>query len=114
MKVFLFTLALISFLSCNDVDISNDNDDTLVSASKLYSCACSSCHGTNGELRALGRSAVIGGWDINKTKSSLNGYRDNSYGGIAKHIMINRLRPLSEEHIDSLSKYISTLSGKCK
>jgi len=75
---------------------------------KLY-LKCAGCHGQNGEKKALGKSAVIQGWDKAKTIEVLKGYKDGTYGAAMKAIMISQVRALSDENIEDLGSFISTL-----
>ncbi len=71
--------------------------------------ACSSCHGVNAEKSALGKSKIIRGWDANEVSTALNGYIDGSYGGVMKGLMKAQASKLSDEDIEIVSEYISTL-----
>ncbi len=75
---------------------------------KLY-LKCAGCHGQNGEKKALGKSAVIQGWDKDKTNEVLKGYKDGTYGAAMKAVMISQVRALSDENIEDLAIFISTL-----
>ena len=70
---------------------------------------CSSCHGVNGEKKALNKSQVIQGWSEVQVSTALNGYKDGSYGGAMKGLMKSQVIKLSDEDISLLSKYISGL-----
>jgi len=70
---------------------------------------CSSCHGVNGEKKALNKSQVIKGWSEVQVSTALNGYKDGSYGGAMKGLMKSQVIKLSDEEISALSKYISEL-----
>ena len=70
---------------------------------------CSACHGASGEKKALGKSAVIKGWEAQKTVASLKGYKDGTYGGPMKGLMKGQVAKLSVDEISSLSAYIVTL-----
>lgn len=70
---------------------------------------CSSCHGINGEKKALNKSQVIQGWSEVQLSTALNGYKDGSYGGAMKGLMKSQVTKLSDEDISLLSKYISGL-----
>ena len=78
------------------------------SGSELYK-VCSSCHGVNGEKKALNKSQVIQGWSEVQTSTALNGYKDGSYGAAMKGLMKSQVMKLSDEDISILSKYISGL-----
>ena len=71
--------------------------------------ACSSCHGANGEKKALNKSQVIQGWSEVQVATALNGYKDGSYGAAMKGLMKSQVTKLSDEDISALSKYISEL-----
>ena len=70
---------------------------------------CSSCHGMNGEKKALNKSKIIQGWSEAQLSTALNGYKDGSYGGAMKGLMKPQATKLSDEDIAILSKYISEL-----
>ena len=78
------------------------------SGADLYK-ACSSCHGANGEKKALNKSQVIQAWSESQVSTALNGYKDGSYGGAMKGLMKSQVSKLSDEDIAALSKYISEL-----
>ena len=75
---------------------------------KLYK-VCSSCHGVNGEKKALNKSQVIQGWSEVQTSTALNGYKDGSYGGAMKGLMKSQVLKLSDEDISVLAKHILEL-----
>jgi len=70
---------------------------------------CSSCHGANGEKKALNKSQVIQGWSEVQTSTALNGYKDGSYGAAMKGLMKGQVMKLSDEDISALAKHISEL-----
>ena len=76
--------------------------------STLY-VACAGCHGSNAQNKALGKSKVIKGWDVEKIKTALTGYKDGTYGGVMKGVMKGQVSSLSQEDIEALAKYISKL-----
>ena len=71
--------------------------------------ACASCHGSNAEKAALGKSQVIKGWDVEKTVAALKGYKDGSYGGPMKALMKGQAARLSDADIKAIAEHISTL-----
>ena len=71
---------------------------------------CTGCHGVAGEKKALGKSAVITGQDVELTIKQLNGYKDgslNKYG--LGGLMKGQSRDMSDEDIRAMAEYISTL-----
>lgn len=70
---------------------------------------CAGCHGQNGEIKALGKSEVIQGWDKQKTIDVLNGYKNDTYGKALKGVMKSQVLSLNETEIEALAEYISTL-----
>lgn len=77
--------------------------------SKALYAKCSGCHGANGEKKALGKSAVIKGWEVQKTIDALNGYKNGSYGGAMKSLMKGQVTKLSADETKAIAEYISTL-----
>ncbi len=70
---------------------------------------CASCHGVDAEKAALNRSQIIAGWDKKRIISALKGYQDGSYGSSLKGIMKGQASALSDEQIEAVAEYISTL-----
>jgi cytochrome c553 len=77
-------------------------------ATELFK-SCAACHGNDGKKAALGKSQIIAGWDAAKTSSALHGYKDGTYGGAMKALMKGQAGFLSDDDIEKLSEYISTL-----
>ncbi len=70
---------------------------------------CASCHGTNGEKAALGKSQIIKGWSASKVADALKGYKADTYGAAMKGIMKGQASKLSNDEIKAVSEYISKL-----
>ena len=71
---------------------------------------CAGCHGAKAEKHALGKSAVIAGWDKAKIVEALKGYKAgtrNVYGMGA--VMKGQVASLSDADIEALADYISKL-----
>jgi cytochrome c553 len=73
---------------------------------------CGACHGSQAEKPALGRSAVIAGWDEERIVSTIVGYQNGTYGGAMKTLMQNQVKDLSRSQIEALASYISHLGVK--
>jgi cytochrome c553 len=76
----------------------------------IYSTKCASCHGADGKMAALGKSAPIAGMDVTATETSIKGYKDgslNKYGMGAA--MKNIVVALDDASIKEVSEYIATL-----
>lgn len=85
---------------------------TMIAAASLMAAnlgACKGCHGANFEKAALGKSAIIKGWPVEKTIASLKGYKDGSYGGAMKGVMKGQVARLSDADIEDIAKQISAL-----
>lgn len=67
---------------------------------------CAGCHGVSGEKKALGRSAVIKGWEANKTVEALNGYKAGTYGGAMKGLMKGQVASLDDTQIKEIAKFL--------
>lgn len=76
------------------------------SGALLYS-KCAGCHGKNGEKAALGKSAVIANWSVSQVQDALNGYKDGSYGGAMKGMMVGQVKNLSEADITAIAEHIA-------
>ncbi|AXH10460.1 hypothetical protein CP960_12205 [Malaciobacter halophilus] len=70
---------------------------------------CAGCHGQKGELKALGKSEIIQGWDKQRTIDALNGYKNDTYGKAMKGVMKSQVLSLSDSDIEAMAEYISTL-----
>ena len=70
---------------------------------------CKSCHGNNAQLKALGASHVIQGWDVAKIENALKGYQNGTYGGSMKSVMAAQAKGLSNEEIQKVANYIHNL-----
>ena len=71
---------------------------------------CATCHGAAGEKAALGKSAIITGWDEAKVIASLNGYKAgtlNLHGMGA--VMKNQTAKLTDADIADLAKQIAAM-----
>ena len=83
---------------------------TLIAAASMMAAnyaACAGCHGQKGEKKALGKSAVITGWSVEKTVAAMKGYKDGSYGGPMKGVMKGQVTRLSDADIQALAEKIS-------
>jgi len=67
---------------------------------------CAGCHGASGEKKALGKSAVIKGWDAQKTVDALNGYKAGTYGGAMKGLMKGQVASLGDTEIAAIAKFL--------
>jgi len=67
---------------------------------------CSACHGASGEKKALGKSAVIKGWEATKIVAALKGYKDGTYGGPMKGLMKGQVTSLDDAQIEDIAKFL--------
>jgi len=82
---------------------------TLASAdgASLYK-KCAGCHGVTGEKKALGKSAVIKGWESTKVVTALQGYQAGTYGGAMKGLMKGQVASLDDAKIEAIAKFIES------
>lgn len=83
---------------------------TLIATASLMAASyadCAACHGQKGEKKALGKSQVIKGWSADKIVAAMKGYKDGSYGGAMKAVMIAPAKKLSDADIQALAQEIS-------
>ncbi len=86
----------------------NEKEKIPKSGADLYS-SCAGCHGSSADKKALGKSAVIKGWSVDKLQTTLKGYKDGSYGGNMKAVMKGQVMKLNDEEIILISEHISKL-----
>lgn len=91
------------------VEEATKSEDDLVAKGQGLFMKCASCHGANGQNPALGKSQIIKGWEVSKTVEALNGYKNDTYGGVMKGVMKGQVATLSDEDIKALATFISTL-----
>jgi cytochrome c553 len=72
----------------------------------LYS-KCAGCHGSKGEKAALGKSAIITNWSATQIADALHGYKDGSYGGAMKGMMVGQVKSLSNADIAVIAEHIA-------
>jgi cytochrome c553 len=82
---------------------------TAATLSAASLAACATCHGAKMEKPALGKSAIIAGWDEAKTVAALKGYKDGTYGGAMKAVMKGQTARLSDADIADLAKQIAAI-----
>lgn len=75
---------------------------------KLYQ-RCAGCHGTYGEKKALGKSAVINTLSKELLVTALKGYQDGTYGAEMKALMKGQVMRYSSVEIEQLAEYIASL-----
>jgi len=69
---------------------------------------CTGCHGVNAEKKALGKSAIIKGWETQKTVAALKGYKAGTYGGPMKGLMKGQVASFDDAQIEAVAKYIES------
>lgn len=67
---------------------------------------CAGCHGANGEKAALGKSKIIKDMTKAEIVTALKGYKDGSYGGPMKGLMIAQSKLLSDADIELIANQI--------
>lgn len=77
------------------------------SASDLYK-RCVSCHGADGSKKPLGTPNVIKGQSKDEIAAKLKGYKNGTYGGEKKNLMMSQVKNLSDKDIEELAEYISS------
>lgn len=88
-------------------------------ATSLFACAlfaadgaalykkCATCHGMNGEKKALGKSKIIKDFTKDQFLTAMKGYKAGTYGGPMKGLMKGQVAPLSDADIEALANYIT-------
>ncbi|HHH54350.1 MAG TPA: c-type cytochrome [Bacteroidetes bacterium] len=76
-----------------------------------FNSTCVVCHGSNGERKALGISQIISDiGDAEVIEGLLKNIRDKGKESGKNMAMVNTASGLSDEDIENLSAYISTLA----
>jgi cytochrome c553 len=79
-------------------------------AKATFTAKCSSCHGINGEKKALNQSAIIAGQEAATLIEKLKGYQTKTYGITAmKGLMEGQVKAFSPQELEALGNYIATL-----
>ncbi|SKA81767.1 cytochrome c [Paucidesulfovibrio gracilis DSM 16080] len=101
MKQLLIVLSLLllagTAVVVHDVQAGSD-------AEMLYA-RCKGCHGADGSKPQDGH--VIQGMSVEQLEETLLGYKNGTYGGKKKAIMMGQMSRLSEAQIKSLAAYIA-------
>jgi cytochrome c553 len=68
---------------------------------------CVTCHGASGEKVALGKSKVIKDMAKADFIAAMKGYKDGTYGGPQKILMVNQVKDLSDADIEAIANKIA-------
>lgn len=61
--------------------------------------ACKGCHGANWEKAALGKSKIVSDMTKDEVSAALVGYKNGTYGGAMKGVMVGQVSKYSEEEL---------------
>lgn len=86
-----------------------ENTEKMKAGAKLYS-DCAGCHGSDGKTKALGKAPILSGQSDKEILGKLQAYKAGTLDvtGMGKW-KTGLLSPLSDDDIDALAVYISTL-----
>jgi len=99
----LFALGSVAAFAANDIN-------STIDAKALFEAKCATCHGLKAEKKALGKSEII----------AQNGYDDiikdlkEFKNGKGAAIMQAQVKPLSEQELEAVAKYIDSLNPNKK
>ena len=82
-------------------------EETATADGALLYSKCVGCHGKNGEKSALNKSAIIESWSVAQIEDALTGYKDGSYGGAMKGLMVGQVKDLNEAQITAIAEHIA-------
>lgn len=75
----------------------------------LYKKKCASCHGTNGEKKALHVSRILNTLDKQEIVNALLEYKNGTYSGKFKSLKRGLAGKLREDEINTVAAYVQTL-----
>ena len=81
-------------------------------AKAIYTKKCVTCHGINGEKKALGIARELNTLCKEEIETALNGYKSGTLGGKYKKLKTGLVNSLSDKDILALSAYIQTLKSQ--
>ncbi|MCX6076352.1 MAG: c-type cytochrome [Campylobacterales bacterium] len=67
---------------------------------------CAGCHGASGEKAALGKSKIIGEMSKADITAAIKGYKDGSYGGPMKGLMVAQVKDLTDADVAEITAKI--------
>ena len=68
---------------------------------------CATCHGAAGEKAAMGKSKIIKDMPKADFISALKGYKDGSYGGAQKALMVAQVKDMDEATMNEIAGTIA-------
>jgi cytochrome c553 len=71
--------------------------------------ACQGCHGAKAEKIALGKSKVLASLSEAEVVSNMKGYKNGTFGGQMKAIMVPQAKKLSDADIEAVAAHIQTI-----
>ena len=75
---------------------------------KLFK-TCAGCHGQKADKSALGKSKIIVNMSVPMIYKSLIGYKNRTYGGPLRGLMIGQVGPHNNQDLKNLAVYIGSL-----
>ncbi len=67
---------------------------------------CKGCHGQQWEDKAMGKSKVVKNMSKVEIINALKGYKNGSYGGVMKGLMVEQVKETSIAEMDALAEEI--------
>ena len=104
----LFKLTVVSILALAIIVPMSTATAGALDGKALYS-SCKGCHGSDGTRPAMGTGAPLKGQSSAALTKKMLGYKNGTYGGEKKNMMVKFMKNLSEDRIKALADYISTL-----
>ncbi len=81
------------------------------SAYAVSVAACAGCHGQYFEKKAMGVSKIVKEMSKEEIIAALKGYKDGTYGGPMKNIMVGQVANLSDDDIKAIANMIKSGAG---
>jgi len=100
---------LVDAIKAKTHELLDDNATNEIDAKALYS-KCVGCHGSDGKTKALNKSPIIAGSDMNATLTKLQGYQlgELDTSGMGR-LMTTQVDGMKLEELEALAEYIAKM-----
>jgi cytochrome c-type protein NapB len=84
---------------------------TTASSYAVSIAVCAGCHGQHFEKKAMGKSKIVKDMSLKEIVISLKGYKNGTYGGAMKQLMVAQVVNIKDSDLDAMSMLIKVNAG---